>query len=74
LVLEQPGAKVAPELQKLLDIVGCPDFDPGDIQHTHWDKINLQLGASVDDEVGDKWEDEDAGWHKTQVVIDVPFS
>ncbi|KIK33405.1 hypothetical protein CY34DRAFT_99660 [Suillus luteus UH-Slu-Lm8-n1] len=46
--------------KELLDIVGCPDFDPGDVEHTHWDKINLQLGASVDDEGGDEWEDEDA--------------
>ncbi|KAG2072207.1 hypothetical protein BDR04DRAFT_1127720 [Suillus decipiens] len=55
--------------KELLDIVGCPDFDPGNVQHTHWDKINLQLGASVDNKGGDEWEDEDAGWHKMQVVI-----
>lgn len=60
--------------KELLDIVGCPDFDPGDVEHTHWDKINSQLGASVDDEGGDEWEDEDAGWRKTQVAIEVPFS
>ncbi|KAG1779684.1 hypothetical protein EV702DRAFT_1213329 [Suillus placidus] len=33
--------------KELLDIVGRPDFDPGDVQDTRWDKINLQLGASV---------------------------
>ncbi|KAG0698886.1 hypothetical protein DFH29DRAFT_1002425 [Suillus ampliporus] len=58
----------------LLDVVGCPDFDPSDVQHTHWDKINSQLAASIDDEGGDEWEDEDAGWRKTEVVIEVPFS
>jgi Plavaka transposase len=59
--------------KNLLDIVGSPDYDPHDVQHTHWDKINSQLGSSVDDE-GDEWEDEDAGWLKTEVVINVPFS
>ncbi|KAG2053010.1 hypothetical protein BDR06DRAFT_1009120 [Suillus hirtellus] len=58
----------------LVDIIGCPDFDPGNVQGTHWDKINSQLGASIDDEGGDEWEDEDAGWHKTPVVIEVPLS
>jgi hypothetical protein len=59
--------------KNLLDIVGSPGFDPQDVQHTHWDKINSQLSSSVDDD-GDKWEDEDAGWLKTEVTIDVPFS
>jgi hypothetical protein len=59
--------------KNLLDIVGSPGFNPQDVQHTQWDKINSQLGSSVDDE-GDKWEDEDAGWLKTEVIIDVPFS
>jgi hypothetical protein len=59
--------------KELLDIVGRPDYDPNDVQHTQWDKINSQLGSSVSDE-GEEWEDEDAGWHKTQVTIDVPFS
>ncbi|KAG0692001.1 hypothetical protein DFH29DRAFT_1009630 [Suillus ampliporus] len=38
------------------------------------DKINSQLGASIDVEGRDEWEDEDAGWRKTQVTIEVPFS
>ncbi|KAG1896724.1 uncharacterized protein F5891DRAFT_1192847 [Suillus fuscotomentosus] len=59
--------------KELTDIVGCPDFDPDDVQNTHWDKINSQLGASVDDE-GEEWEDEDTGWRKMQVTIEVPFS
>ncbi|KAG1817878.1 hypothetical protein EV424DRAFT_1294713, partial [Suillus variegatus] len=41
---------------------------------TSWDKINMQLGGSIDDGGGDGWEDEDAGWRKTQVTIEVPFS
>ncbi|KAG0695161.1 hypothetical protein DFH29DRAFT_1005684 [Suillus ampliporus] len=60
--------------KELLDIVGRPDFDPGDVQRTHWDKINSQLGASIDDEGGDEWEDEDAGWRKMPIEIEVPFS
>jgi hypothetical protein len=39
----------------------------------HWDQINLQLGASVHEE-RDEWEDKDAGWHKIEVKIEVPFS
>ncbi|KIK34655.1 hypothetical protein CY34DRAFT_97579 [Suillus luteus UH-Slu-Lm8-n1] len=58
----------------LLDIIGCLDFDPNDVRHTHWDKINSQLGASVDEEEEDEWLDEDAGWRKTEVTIEVPFS
>jgi Plavaka transposase len=57
----------------LLDIIGCSDFDPNDVRHTHWDKINSKLGASVDEE-DDEWLDEDAGWRKTEVTIEVPFS
>ncbi|KAG1804828.1 uncharacterized protein HD556DRAFT_1436995 [Suillus plorans] len=50
------------------------DFDPDDVRHTHWDKINSQLGASDNDEEGYEWEDDDAGWRKTEVNIQVPFS
>ncbi|KAG2343797.1 hypothetical protein BDR05DRAFT_975801 [Suillus weaverae] len=60
--------------KELLDIVGRPDFNPSNVQCTHWDKINSQLGANIDDEGGNEWEDEDAGWHKTPVTIEVPFS
>ncbi|KIK31410.1 hypothetical protein CY34DRAFT_19956 [Suillus luteus UH-Slu-Lm8-n1] len=40
---------------------------------THWDQINSQLGASIHEE-RDEWEDEDVGWRKTEVTIEVPFS
>ncbi|KAG1824260.1 hypothetical protein EV424DRAFT_1346029 [Suillus variegatus] len=53
--------------KELIDIVGRPDYDPNDVRHTNWDKINSQLGASVGDE-GEEWEDEDAGWQKTQLI------
>jgi hypothetical protein len=60
--------------KELIDIVGCLDFDPDDVRNTHWDKINSQLGTSAEDEEGEEWEDEDVGWRKTQVTIEVPFS
>ncbi|KIK46533.1 hypothetical protein CY34DRAFT_62856, partial [Suillus luteus UH-Slu-Lm8-n1] len=60
--------------KELVDIVGRPDYDPDDVRNTPWDKINSQLGASAEVEDRDEWEDEDAGWHKTQVTIEVPFS
>ncbi|KAG1793757.1 hypothetical protein EV424DRAFT_1548255 [Suillus variegatus] len=59
--------------KELLNIVRCADYDPDDVRHMHWDKIDSQLGASVSNE-GEEWEDEDAGWHKTQVTIDIPFA
>lgn len=58
--------------KELVDIVGRPDYNPDDVRNTPWDEINSQLGASV--EGRDEWEDEDAGWRKTQVTIEVPFS
>ncbi|KAG2753752.1 hypothetical protein P692DRAFT_20870582, partial [Suillus brevipes Sb2] len=60
--------------RELIDIVGRPDFDSDDVRSMQWDKINSRLGASTQDEEGDEWEDEDAGWNKTQVTITVPFS
>jgi hypothetical protein len=59
---------------ELIDIVGRPDFDPNDVRSTSLDKINMRLGGSINDDGGDEWEDEDAGWRKTQVTIEVPFS
>jgi hypothetical protein len=41
----------------------------------HWNEINSKLGAYEYDQ-GDieEWEDEDAGWKRTPVFINVPFS
>jgi hypothetical protein len=60
--------------KELIDIVGHPDFHPDDVRSTPWEGINSRLGASVQDDEGDEWEDEDAGWRKTPVTIEVPFS
>ncbi|KIK32967.1 hypothetical protein CY34DRAFT_18685 [Suillus luteus UH-Slu-Lm8-n1] len=72
--MAQHRSRTGQSFQDLLDIIGCPNFDPNDVRLTHWDKINSQLGASVEEEEGDEWQDEDAGWRKTEVTIDVPFS
>ncbi|KAG1838158.1 hypothetical protein DFJ58DRAFT_733990 [Suillus subalutaceus] len=50
------------------------NFNPDDVRSTPWGRIDSQLGASVYDGEGEEWEDEDAGWHKTQVNIKIPFS
>lgn len=60
--------------QKLIGIVGDPDFSPSDICNTRWNKINHILGHSESDGGEWEWEDEDAGWQKTEVTISVPFS
>ncbi|KAG1842190.1 hypothetical protein DFJ58DRAFT_732177 [Suillus subalutaceus] len=60
--------------KELIDIVSHPNFDPDNVRSTPWDKINSKLGASIDDDEREEWEDEDAGWCKTQVTIQVPFS
>ncbi|KAG2335663.1 hypothetical protein BDR05DRAFT_897973, partial [Suillus weaverae] len=62
------------DFKELIDIVGDAHFDPEDVRDTQWDRINSTLGASIPDKEGDEWEDEDAGWRKTQVTIEVPFS
>ncbi|OJA16859.1 hypothetical protein AZE42_09971 [Rhizopogon vesiculosus] len=64
------------DFKELVDIIGHQDFDPDDVWSMPWDRINLKLGASIRDEEGGEWEweDEDAGWRKTQTTIEVPFS
>lgn len=59
----------------LLSIVTSPDFDSAGVRATPWDKINKTLGQNDFEEDGnEEWEDEDAGWRKTEVSIQVPFS
>ncbi|KAG0703605.1 hypothetical protein DFH29DRAFT_998432 [Suillus ampliporus] len=60
--------------KELINIVGDSCFDPDDVWSTPWDRINSTLSASIHDKEEDEWEDEDAGWRKTQVTIEVPFS
>jgi hypothetical protein len=57
-----------------VSIVGDPDFDPQDVREANWSKINQTLGANDYDE-GDRpeWQNEDAGWKRKPITIDIPF-
>lgn len=59
--------------KELLDIVGDPQFKPGDVQGTNWKKIDATLAQSDVDEEEAGWSDDDAGWMKTPITISVPF-
>jgi hypothetical protein len=62
---------------KLLQILGGSAFNTADLNSTYWKKINTQLGSNEYDEGdGEEWEDEDedAGWKRTPITIQVPFS
>jgi hypothetical protein len=54
--------------KRLVDIIGDPDFNPADVRHVRWDKINSSLGSDS----AEDWVD-DAGWTNTPVTITVPF-
>ncbi|KAG6904012.1 hypothetical protein DXG01_013224, partial [Tephrocybe rancida] len=48
---------------------------PDNVRNTRWGAVDRILGQNDFDE-GDKqqeWEDEDAGWHKTPITLDIPF-
>ncbi|KAG2145928.1 hypothetical protein DEU56DRAFT_933692 [Suillus clintonianus] len=59
---------------ELVDIVTDSDFDCAGVLATPWDKINSTLGQNDYGEGENEWEDEDAGWHKTDVSIQIPFA
>jgi hypothetical protein len=59
---------------ELLNIVTDSDFDRAGVLATPWDKINSTLGQNEYEEGGNEWEDEDAGWRKTDVSIQIPFA
>jgi hypothetical protein len=60
---------------KLIEILGDSAFSCGDVRSTQWKKVNSRLGLNeYDEEDGVEWEDEDAGWKRTPVSINVPFS
>lgn len=63
------------DFKKLLDILGDPSFNSVDVTTTKWKNINSVLGSNEYDEGdGDEWEDEDAGWHRSPISIEVPSS
>jgi hypothetical protein len=53
--------------KELVDIVGDPAFRPADVGVAKWDSINHALAND------NEWADEDAGWEKTPISINVPF-
>jgi Plavaka transposase len=64
--------KTSKNFQKLMDIVGRPDFNPDDVRDIPWNSINKALGDSSDSD--DMWLDEpDSGWMETPISISVPF-
>ncbi|KAG6904574.1 hypothetical protein DXG01_008979 [Tephrocybe rancida] len=69
------GQKSQEDFKVLLDIIGSPDFQPEDVQSTPWKAINDTLGCNDCDDEDQRceWEDEDAGWCQTHVILDVPF-
>jgi hypothetical protein len=59
--------------QDLINIIASPAFQSEDIRHTRWSAINKTLGLTNFDDKESEWEDEDAGWMRSPIVIDVPF-
>jgi hypothetical protein len=63
--------------RKLIDIIGDPDFKPGDIHFANWTKINVVLAENVDDDdhcsSDHRWLGDDIGWKHTAISISVPF-
>ena len=57
--------------KNLIDILGNPSFSIPDIQSTNWTQVNREL--AVNDWDQPEWVDEDAGWQKSSVTIQVPF-
>lgn len=63
------------DYKKLLGIVGGKPFNTADVASTKWKNINSILGANEYDEGdGEEWEDEDAGWQRSPISIEVPSS
>jgi hypothetical protein len=59
--------------KELVDVVASPSFNPEDVKHTRWSAINKTLGLADFDDGEEEWEDEDAGWRRSPIAIDVPF-
>lgn len=60
-------------LRELIDIVGDPNWKPGDVRHTRWDNIDAELGRADPGNGANDWMDEDTGWRTTPIEISVPF-
>ncbi|RDB18151.1 hypothetical protein Hypma_000655 [Hypsizygus marmoreus] len=60
------------EFMKLIAIISSDSFSPSDICQTNWKLINKKL--AINDWDNGEWVDEDAGWHRESVSIQVPFN
>ena len=67
----QGNQKSQKSFKALLDIVGSPTFAPADIESTNWAQVNHKLALNDWDK--SEWIDEDAGWRRSTVKIQVPF-
>ncbi|RDB18729.1 hypothetical protein Hypma_014642 [Hypsizygus marmoreus] len=59
------------DLKRLLSILNDSAFSLDDIRKTNWTQINRHLAINEWDE--GEWADEDAGWRRQPVTIQVPF-
>lgn len=75
----QSGRTTQANLDRLVKVIGHPDFRPEDIRGVNWKQINRALTEGAEErsegEGDDEWEDEHAPgpWRQTAVKISVPF-
>ncbi|RDB26818.1 hypothetical protein Hypma_005389 [Hypsizygus marmoreus] len=60
------------DFMRLISIISRDSFSPADIRKANWKLINQSLAANDWD--NGEWVDEDAGWHRKTVSIQVPFN
>ncbi|KAG6905700.1 hypothetical protein DXG01_001205 [Tephrocybe rancida] len=66
------GAQKSKEsFRDLLHILGNEDFSTADVTATNWPQIDRQLGLNDWDR--EEWQDDDAGWQESSILISVPF-
>jgi hypothetical protein len=73
----QGHQKTQASFQKLLDIIGHPEYHPRDVRNVNWATINQKLGNSSTREDKTKrdceWLDDNSGWKTTAIRICTPF-
>jgi len=58
---------------RLVKIVGHPDFRPEDVRHTKWKSIDAQLAGTTYHKADEDEEWLDAGWETKEIKVSVPF-
>ncbi|RDB22554.1 hypothetical protein Hypma_009968 [Hypsizygus marmoreus] len=71
LVLVRWRSKVSEKLSKAPQYCWGSKLQSGDVQETHWKRIDTRLAEDSFD--GEEWEDEDFGWRFAPVTISVPI-